>query len=485
MVNSSKSRMLMKNKEFEEFYDWNKLSPLFDEFVPQLIDLQNDIDDSGLVVNLPDEKRTEIENIGFSEEPRDPRDVANQMLNDIYPYRMKTNSRRFFGFIPNAISPYSVFGDFLNSFVNPYGGGFTISAGIAVIEKETINFLGKSIGYDVKPVGGTFVSGGSNANLTAAIVARDNKVNPHDISKAVVYVSDQTHSSMAKGLHIVGISPENIVIIPSDNNFRMDIKELKNRIKNDISKGLKPFMVVASAGTTNTGSIDPLNEIADICKENNLWMHVDGAYGASILLSSHKDLLKGIEKSDSVTWDGHKWLYQTYGCAAIVVKNNINLLKSFHAHPEYLKDVESTEEEFNFWDMGIELTRPMRGAKLWFTMQTLGLENFRRLIDQGFVIGKKLQKEVEKYDDFEIICPSNIGILNFRYYNDKFSESELDRINQNISERAIKNNKTAFLTTILKGKTVLRFCCNHALTSEEDIKDIVGEIRKYIDEEIK
>lgn len=473
----------MRKEKFEKLYDWQKLEPLFDKFVPELISLQNDIDeDEEVIIEIPEEKKEELKNIGFAREGRDPEDVTRQMLDDIYPYRMKTNHKKFFCFIPNAVNPYSVFGDFVNSIVNPYGGGFAISPGIATIEQMTINFLGEQIGYEPKPLGGVFVSGGSIANLTAAIAARDYKLELKDILKGTVYLSDQTHSSMAKGLHIIGIKPDNVKIIPTDDDFRIRMDLLRDEIEKDIENGLIPFMLVGTAGTTNTGSIDPLDDMAEVAKKYNMWFHVDGAYGASILFSSHRDLLKGIEKSDSVTWDSHKWLFQTYGCASIIVKDKMRLLKSFHTHPEYLKDVDSTDEEFNFWDMGIEMTRPIRGAKLWFTLQTLGVDKIRDIIDQGFITGARLQEEVEKYDDFQIVCPSNIGILNFRYYNEKYSDEELDEINQAISMKAMHNNKTAFLTTILKGKTVFRFCCNNAMLTEEDIVDVVNEIRGYIDE---
>lgn len=475
----------MTNKSYEELYDWKNAQKLFEKFVPELIDEQQNINSEEVSINLPEEKRIKITEIGFKNEGRNPEDVTRQLIDDVYPYRLKINHSRNFCFIPGAVTPYSVFGEFLNSINNPYGGSLAISGGTAEIEKETINYLGSLIGYDVAPLGGTFVSGGSMGNLTAAITARDDKLEKGEITKAVVYVSDQTHSSMAKGLHIIGIDRDNIRKISSDDYFRMNVDELEETIKKDIKDGYKPFLVVGSAGTTNTGSIDPLNEIADICEKYNLWYHIDGAYGASALLSSHKDKLKGIERSDSVTWDGHKWLFQTFGCAAIICKDKMKLLKSFHANPEYLKDVEATDDHFNFWDMGIELTRPARGMKLWFALQTIGLDDMKRAIDQGFAIADWIEEEVSKYDDFEIVSHSQMGIINFRYYNDKFTNEELDEINHRISRHALEKNYAAFLTTILKGKTVLRFCCNNALTTKDEIKIIIDDIRTWIDEETK
>lgn len=474
----------MTNKSFENLYDWDKIQELFNEFLPELIDMQKNIKNNDPLLELPEDKRLEIDNIGFKKEARKPEEVTKQLIENIYPYRMKINHPKYFCFIPSATSPYSVFGEFLNSIYNPYGGGYTISPGPAEIEKETINYMGSLVGYEVKGLGGNFVSGGSMGNLTAAVTARDDKLPLEKLSIGTVYVSDQTHSSMAKGLHIIGVPTENIRIISSNDNFQMNSDELKNTIINDISNGFIPFLVVGSAGTTNTGSIDPLDKLASIAKEFNLWFHVDAAYGGSVLLSSYKDKLKGIEKSDSITWDGHKWLFQTYGCAVLICRDKLKLLKSFHADPEYLKDVKSTEDRFNFWDMGIELTKPARATKLWFTLQTLGLDNMKKTIDQGFIIADWIEEEISKYDDFEIVSHSQLGIINFRYKNDKFSETELDKINHRISENALKENNSAFLTTILKNKTVLRFCCNNALTTKEDIQSIILNIRKFIDNNI-
>lgn len=474
----------MTKKSYENLYDWQKVQELFNKFLPELIDMQENVDSQKPIIELPEEKRLNIDEIGFSNNPRDPEEVTKQLINDIYPYRMKANHPRYFCFIPNATTPYSVFGEFLNSIHNPYGGGYKISGGTAELEKETINFMGSLIGYELKETGGTFVSGGSMGNLTAAVVARDDKLNPKDLAIGTVYVSDQTHSSMAKGLHIIGVCEENIRKISSNSNFEMNADELENTIINDIEKGLKPFMVIGSAGTTNTGSIDPLEKIAEISKKYNLWFHVDGAYGGSVLLSSHKEKLKGIEKSDSMTWDGHKWLFQTYGCAAFICRDKMKLLKSFHADPEYLKDVESAGDKFNFWDMGIELTRPARATKLWFTLQSVGLDAMRDAIDQGFVVANWIEEEVKKYDDFEIVSHSQLGIINFRYFNENLTNEELDNINHKISQKSLSENTSAFITTILNGKTVLRFCCNNALTTKEDIKNIIENIRQTINEEI-
>lgn len=472
----------MKENLYEKLYDWEKLKDLIKKFGPEVLEEQLEMKEEDIAVDMPLDVKEKLENIGFSKEGKNPEEVTRELIDYVYPYRMKINHPRYFSFIPNDASPYSIFGDMLNSIYNPYGGGEIISEGTALLEKETIKWMGSLIGYDKDKLGGQFVSGGSMANLTGSIVARDDKLKPEEFIKGIVYVSDQTHSSVAKGVHVMGIPRDNVRKIKTDEEFKMKPEELEKAIKEDIEKGNKPFLLVGTGGTTNTGAIDPLEELGDIAEKYNLWYHVDGAYGASILLSSHKDLLKGIEKSDSVSWDGHKWLFQTYGCAAIICKDKMKLLETFHVNPEYLKDVESTEESPNFWDMGIELTKPARGMRLWFTLQTVGIETMKSAIDQSFKIIKWIEDEVKKYDNFEIISKAQLGVINFRYVNDKYTDKELDNINREISKRAIKENYTFFLTTILEEKVVLRFCSVNPSTKKEEIIKIISDIQKWIKE---
>ncbi|MEY8303389.1 pyridoxal phosphate-dependent decarboxylase family protein [Anaerosalibacter bizertensis] len=197
--------------------------------------------------------------------------------------------------MPNDMSPYSIFGEFINSIHNPYGGGCSISGGTATLENETIGWMGSLIGYDGEKLGGQFVSGGSMVNLTASIVARDDKLKPEEFIKGTVYVSDQTHSSVTKAVHLMGLPKKNVRIVPTIEDFKMDINKLEEIIKDDILNDFKPFLLVGSSGTTNIGSVDPLGKLGEIAEKYKIWYHVDGAYGASVLLSSHKDMLRELK----------------------------------------------------------------------------------------------------------------------------------------------------------------------------------------------
>lgn len=222
---------------------------------------------------------------------------------------------------------------------------------------------------------GTFLSGGSMANLNATIAARDKYLSLDDITRGVVYISDQAHHSVHKALHVIGIPDERIRRVKTDDQLKIDPTVLQETIKADKKECITSIYRHCDSWNNKCGVIDPLPELAKICKEEDIWLHVDGAFGASVLLStSHTHLLKGIEQADSITWDAHKWLFQSYSCAMLLVKDKTDLLRSFSETPEYLEDA-SENEHINTWDLGLDLSRPARGVKLWLSIQALGTKN--------------------------------------------------------------------------------------------------------------
>lgn len=405
--------------------------------------------------------------------------VVTKMMEDVYKYRAYVNHPRFFGFVPGPASMLSWLGDVMTSAYNIHAASWVTSPTASCIEQKLIDWLCAQAGYTEKS-GGLFVSGGSMANMTALTAARDTILKEEKQHLGVAYVSDQTHSSVAKGLRIIGIPNTKIRKIPTDPCFRMDIDELKAAIDADIADGLIPFVVVASAGSTNTGSIDPLQEIASLCQSYGIWMHVDGAYGASVLLTKkYKHLLKGIEAADSISWDAHKWLFQTYGCGMVLVKDKSSLFNSFNTHPEYLKDLEAKEGEVNYGDMGMELTRPARGLKLWFTLQVMGSEAISEAIEHGFQLAEWAEDELKKKRNWEIISHAQLAIVNFRFAPSNLTEKQIDELNQNISKAIIDNGYAGVFTTELNGKKVLRICALHPDANESDMRNTVRLLNEY------
>ena len=423
-----------------------------------------------------------IKEIGIPEKGRPVDDVVNEMVNEVYKYSGNPNHPRFFGFVPGPASSVSWLGDVMTSAYNIHAGGSKLAPIVNCVEQEVIHWMTSQIGFS-ESAGGIFVSGGSMANITALTAARDKKLNDETLHLGVAYVSDQTHSSVAKGLRVIGISDNRIRRIPTNEHFQLDMTELEKAIEKDKANGYIPFVVVGTAGTTNTGSVDPLKEISALCKKHEMWFHVDGAYGGSVLVSSkYKHLLDGIELADSVSWDAHKWLFQTYGCAVVIAKDIRDLYRSFHVNPEYLKDIQSDNEFVNMWDIGIELTRPARGLKLWLTLQVLGSELIGSAIEHGFQLAEWAQEEVSQKKDWEIISPAQLAILNFRYAPADLSDEQKDEINTKISERLVESGYAAMFTTVLNGKTVLRLCAIHPEATQEDIKTTFQLLDKYANE---
>ena len=423
-----------------------------------------------------------IKHIGFPEKGRAVEEVVKEMENEVYKYSGNANHPRFFGFVPGPASCVSWLGDVMTSAYNIHAGGSKLAPTVNCIEQEVIKWMASKAGFGDN-AGGIFVSGGSMANITALTAARDKKLNDDTLHLGVAYVSDQTHSSVAKGLRVIGISDSRIRKIPTDQNFRMIIPELEKTVKEDIANGFIPFVTIGTAGTTNTGSIDPLEEIASICKTYNMWFHVDGAYGGSVLASlKYKDLLKGVEEADSLSWDAHKWLFQTYGCAAVIAKDIKDLYKSFHVNPEYLKDIQEDPASVNMFDIGIELTRPARGLKLWLTLQVLGTDLVGSAIDQGFKIANWAQEALQEKDDWEIVSPSQLAIINFRYSPKCLNEEQKDYLNEKISAIIRSSGYAAIFTTVLNGKTVIRMCTIHPETTKVDIQTTIQFLDKYAQE---
>ena len=249
---------------------------------------------------------------------------------------------------------------------------------------------------------------------------------------------------------------------------------MEEQIQKDSKDGLIPFVIIGTAGTTNTGSIDPLKELSAIAKRYQMWFHIDGAYGASILLSpKYKHLLEGAELADSISWDAHKWLYQTYGCAMVLVNDVQHLFHSFHVNPEYLKDIEGDLDHINTWDIGMELTRPARGLKLWLTLQILGIDLIGSAIEHGFQLADWAEEAVRELPDWEIVSPSQLAMVNFRFAPKGLSKEQTDTLNEQISKKILDNGYAAVFTTVLHGQTVLRICALHPEAEKEDMYETI------------
>lgn len=406
----------------------------------------------------------------------DVQNVLNELDQYVFNNIMHLDHPRFFAFVPSPNNFISILADLLASGFNVFSGTWLEASGPTEIEIVTINWLRKIFGFP-DTAGGLFVSGGSMANLTALTIAKQVKLNDA-VDKAIIYCSDQTHSSVERGINILGFKRNQFCKIQSDEKFRLDLSELKTAVNYHKTRGFNPFCVIANAGSTNTGAIDPLKSIADFCRKENLWLHIDGAYGAPVILTQEgREKLDGINLADSLSIDPHKWLFQSLGIGCVIVRNNQYLKETFQILPEYLKDAESINDEVNFADCGIELTRSFRALKLWMTLKVFGLENIKVAISKGIILAEHAECELRNLKNWQIITPAQMGVITFRYIPKNIKDdNEIDQINRQIAVEIVESGFAMIATTVLKGKTVLRLCIINPRTSKDDISNTIHRL---------
>ena len=450
----------------------------------QLVSLQNrlyeaikahgEIRNAAIFTSPSEEEINEFNAIQIPEEGRNALEVEEELVKYVFTKQALLQHPRCFSFVCSAVSPYSIAGSILTDLYNPNAGSFNLNPCAGLIEEKLCKWMGSYAGYPQETCSGIFLSGGSISTMSAFIAARVNKLNEFDIPKGVAYLSDQAHSSVRKALRMLGFRNDQIVILKSNDEFKMDVQLLEQAVIRDKDEGKLPFLVVGTIGTTNTGTIDPLSEIGDVAKKYNLWFHVDGAFGGSSLISPiYRNYSKGIEKSDSLTWDTHKWLMQTYSCSTLIVKDKQTLVDAFVEHPEYLEDVSSTEH-IDGWDKGPEMSRPHRAIKLWLTVQATGTHLLEEMIEYSFHNAKMVQHELEKRENWEIISKPSCGTINFRYAPKGLSLEELNELNSNIT-KAINDSGYAYIvTTTLNEMKTIRMCMINANSTTDDILNTIS-----------
>lgn len=417
-------------------------------------------------------------------EPCEPDKVLKDVIENVLSNIDLLTHPKFYSFVPSPSNFISAMADSIASGFNIFSGGWSTSPAAAELEIVVINWLLEMFNFPIVEGGGILTSGGSMANLTALTTARRIKCKA-DYSKAIIYLSDQAHSSNIKAIRVLGFNERQVRIIPTDMEFKISLNKLKNAIAKDKLEGFEPFCIIASAGTTNTGSVDSLPEIAAICSKENLWMHVDAAFGGAAILSKDGNtILKGIEKADSLTVDPHKWFFQPYEIGCLLVKDHKWLSKTFSEKPVYLKDIEGNDSEINFYDHGIELTRGFRALKFYMSLKTFGLDAFKKAIQSGIDLAENVEELLRKSPMWEVISPATLAVINFRLNPIKYNlpEKELDTVNQFISKQIINTRSAVLVTTVLQNQVVLRMCLINPRTTMDDIKSTLDLCEKIAED---
>jgi aromatic-L-amino-acid/L-tryptophan decarboxylase len=463
-----------------------------------------------------------VEGCGLESLERDCREVINHSRQNGHP--------RMFGYIASPASPAGALASLLAAALNSNVTSWRSAPAATEVERTVVRWLAELIGFAGRGVneacGGLLTSGGSMANLDALFVAhratsreaaqaftRDRTVDgtpdaphvaPHDPSReglwnagapATLYASDQVHLSIPKAADILGLGRDQVRLVPSDERFRVDVRALRERIEADESSGLRPFCVVASAGTVSTGAVDPLDEVARVAREHNLWFHVDGAYGAlAASAESKRALFGGMASADSVSLDPHKWLYAPLDCGCLILREPERARAAFAGTEEgYIKVFEQQPDEaFAFWDYGVELSRPFRALKVWAALRYYGARRVAAAIAEDCALAEYLAGLVRAADDFELMAPVTLGICCFRYVpasarreleeakGEEESErvnTQFDSLNARVMQRVQRGGAAYVSNASLRGRFALRASITNFRTTRRDLRATLDAVR--------
>ena len=384
-------------------------------------------------------------------------------------YAARLDHPRFFGFVPSSATWPAVVADFLAAGFNINSCTWLVSSGTSQLELAVTDWMREWIGFP-ETGGGLLTSGGSAASVEAMVVAREAAAHPE---RPAVYMSDQSHSAFKRAALIAGLRREHIRLVPTGDDFRIDLDALTPMIARDRDAGLRPVAVCANAGTASTGSIDPLSAMADLCEREGIWLHVDAAYGGFALVTRlGQELLDGIERADSVSMDAHKWFFQPYEAGALMVRDKRHLENAFAIGNDVLQDTVWGANHPNFADRGQQLSRAARALKIWMSVRTFGMATFRAAIQQGLDLARRAAAHIDESPMLELMTPVTLGIVCFRVNPASLAcdEETLEKINRKVLAHVFWGELAFLSSTSLKGVFSLRMCILNHTTTWDDVR---------------
>jgi len=405
-------------------------------------------------------------------------ELLARLEREVLPFMARNEHPGYFAYIPGSGTWPSALGDLIASGLNMDVGSWGLSAGPSQLEVVVLDWFKQWIGYPIEAAG-ILTSGGSAANMTALACARESLVGTMS-DRLVVYCADQSHSSNARAARILGFRPDQVRVLPVDDRFRMRPDALRSAMDADVRAGREPLFVAAAAGATSTGAVDPLPEIAAICRDRGVWFHIDAAYGGFAALTDRgRAALEGIGLADSVTLDPHKWLYQPFEVGCLLVRNGRQLLDAFEIHPDYLRDAKSgVPREVNFADYGMQLSRTSHAIKVWLSIQYFGLSAFRAAIDRCLDLTAYAEGRIRRSASLELMNPAALSVVCFRRTFDGADEDEHERRNSELV-RSLARTPTGFISsTKLRGRFALRLCIFNHTTRREDVDAVLDYIER-------
>ena len=388
----------------------------------------------------------------------------------IIPYSRHNGSPNFFGYISSPGNAISALGALFEAALNINLTSWRSSPAAAELEHITIGWLKELLGYPAEALG-LLTSGGSMANLAALAAARSSS------SAKCIYVSEEGHFSIHKAARLLGLE-QDIRAVRTNERFEMDVDHLERLLAADRASGLKPLAIVASAGTTASGAIDPIGPLVDLARRENLWLHVDAAYGGfAVLAPSVRDRFSRIGDADSVILDPHKWLFHSVGCGCVLYRDPEAARRAFSQDAGYTRPLGFQHDEaFAFWDYGPELSRPFRALSLWMLIKSAGAARLAEAIEQNIACAKYLGTLVQASPDFEMLAPVTLSVFCFRYRPPGFT-GDLDTLNQRILMALQRGGGTYLSNAFLRGRFALRGCVVNYRTTRRHMEQVLEDVR--------
>ena len=436
---------------------------------------------------LPAFADTEDKGIGLydspiRDEPRPLPDLLAHLKRDVDRPGLNPASPRHFGYIPGGGIYTSALADYLAAVTNRYAGVFYPGPGAVRMENMLIDWLRALVGYPADTAAGNLTSGGSIGNLMGIVAARDAfQLKGRDFERTVVYTSAQAHHSLGKALRIAGLGECIERHVPLDDGHRMRADAFETMVREDRAAGRVPFLVTPSAGTTDTGVVDPIEDIATVCEQNELWLHVDAAYGGFFILCEEgRKIVRGLERSHSIIMDPHKTMFIPYGLGIVLIRDRASLLASHHYQPNYLQDTWRAQDELSPADLSPELSKHFRGLRLWLPLMLHGLAPFRAALEEKLLLARYFHEKLSELPRFEVGPFPDLSVVTFRYLPES---GDTDAFNEKLI-RAIHIDGRIFISsTVLDGRFTLRFAAAASRSHLDDV-DLCLEILQELAQKI-
>jgi aromatic-L-amino-acid decarboxylase len=397
------------------------------------------------------------------------------------PHSFNTAGPGYLAYIPGGGVFPSAVADLIANAINRYVGVWVAAPALVQLELNVIRWFCSAMGFG-HGSGGILTSGGSLSNLTAIVAARRERL-PDDFRTGVIYTSDQAHHSVRKSAVLAGFAESQVRQVATNDRQEMDVQALCARIAEDRAAGLEPFLLVGSAGTTNTGAVDPLDTLADVADAERMWLHVDGAYGAFFMLTGRgRAAMKGIERADSITLDPHKGLFLPYGTGCLLVRDEQALRRAHATFADYMPVMQHDPDFVDFCDLSAELSRDFRGLRVWLPLKLFGMDAFRAALDEKLDLARWAAEELRTIPDMEIVCEPRLSLTAFRLVPAGVQGTALDDLNRDIMARVNARQNVYLTGTMVSGRFALRICVLSFRTHMDRMEACLRDLRAAVAE---